>query len=377
MAIKNLDRELKNEAQMKEELLKAMNSGDEKELAEALTKFANSIQENIIAEAKKAVNEDLTDQQAMAARGLKPLTKEEMAYYNEVIQGQGFDGVEKLVPPTVIDRVFEDLVRDHELLQNIEFVNTTGITEWILKKGDIPTAWWGRLPSEIKEILDEGFEKISTELFKLSAFLPVAKAMLDLGPVWLDRYVRTVLTEAMAIGLEDAIIRGTGKEQPIGMMKDLAGAVVDGVYPDKTATALTDLSPKSLGQYIMAPLTKNGKRKVSQVLVVVNPLDYWQKIFPETTILTQNGTYVYGVLPIPAKVVQSISVPQGRLIAGLGKDYFLGVGSSRKIEYSDEVRFIQDERVYVTKQYANGRPKDNESFLVFDITNLGVETPTP
>ncbi|MGG3808564.1 phage major capsid protein [Geobacillus thermodenitrificans] len=377
MGIENLDRKAKNEAEMKENLLRALNSGDEKELAEALTKFANSIQETIIAEAKKAVNEDVTDQQAMAARGLKPLTKEEMAYYNEVIQGQGFDGVEKLVPPTVIDRVFEDLVRDHELLQNIEFVNTTGITEWILKKGDIPTAWWGRLTSEIKEILDEGFEKVSTELFKLSAFIPVAKAMLDLGPIWLDKYVRTVLTEAMAIGLEDATIRGTGKEQPIGMMKDLEGAVVNGEYPDKEAIAITDLSPKTLGKEVMAPLTKNGKRKVNQVLFVVNPLDYWEKIFPETTILTQNGTYVYGVLPIPAKVIQSVSVPQGKLIAGLGKDYFLGVGSSRKIEYSDEVRIIEDERVYVTKQYANGRPKDNDSFLVFDITNLGTETPTP
>jgi len=377
MTIKNLDRELENEVKMKEELLKAMNSGDENELAEAFTKFANSIQERIISEAKKSMDEDLSDQQVMATRGLKPLTKEELNYYNEVIQGQGFDGVEKLVPATVIDRVFEDLEQDHELLQNIEFVNTTGVTEWILKKGDIPTAWWGKLTADIKEILDEGFEKISTDLFKLSAFLPVAKAMLDLGPVWLDRYVRTVLKEAMMIGFEEAIINGTGKEQPIGMLKDLAGAVVDGVYPDKTATALTDLTPKTLGTQVMAPLTKGGKRKVNQVLFVVNPLDYWEKIFPETTILTQNGTYVYGVLPIPAKVIQSVSVPQGKLVAGLGKDYFLGVGSSRKIEYSDEVRIIEDERVYVTKQYANGRPKDNDSFLVFDITNLGVETATP
>lgn len=64
------------------------------------------------------------------------------------------------------------------------------------------------------------------------------------------------------------------------------------------------------------------------------------------------------------------------MICGLGKDYFLGVGSSRKIEYSDEVRFIEDERVYISKQHANGRPKDNESFLVFDISSLG-ETPAP
>ena len=35
------------------------------------------------------------------------------------------------------------------------------------------------------------------------------------------------------------------------------------------------------------------------------------------------------------------------------------------------MRFIEDERVYIAKQYANGRPKDNKSFLVFDISKLG------
>ncbi|WP_373565648.1 phage major capsid family protein, partial [Schaalia odontolytica] len=68
--------------------------------------------------------------------------------------------------------------------------------------------------------------------------MPVAKAMLDLGPTWLDQYVRTVLSESMAIALEDAVVNGTGKDMPIGMMKDLAGAVVDGVYPDKKAMAI-------------------------------------------------------------------------------------------------------------------------------------------
>ena len=32
------------------------------------------------------------------------------------------------------------------------------------------------------------------------------------------------------------------------MMKDLGGSVVDGVYPDKQATTLSNLSPKSLGK---------------------------------------------------------------------------------------------------------------------------------
>lgn len=288
MSINNLDRKTKNEAEMKESLLQAMNSGDEKELAEALTAFANNIQQNILNEARAAMNEDLTDRQVMQNRGLQVLTKEELSFYNEVIDGQSFDGVEKLVPATVIDRVFEDLEQNHDLLKHIQFENTTGITEWIIKKGNIPTAWWGKLSEPIKEILDEGFEKINTGLFKLSAFLPVSKAMLALGPVWLDKYVRTVLTESMAIGLEEAVVNGTGKDQPIGMIKDLAGAVVDGVYPDKTAVALSDLTPKTLGKEVMSPLSKNGKRKVKNVLMVVNPVDYWEKSFQK--LLTSHKT---------------------------------------------------------------------------------------
>ncbi|PHC33153.1 phage major capsid protein [Bacillus pseudomycoides] len=380
MVIKNLDREAKKQAEMKEKLLNAMNSGNEEAAAAAMVEFANSIQENIINEARQAVNEDLTDQQVMASRGLQVLTKDEQSYYNEVIANKGFAGVEKLVPATVFERVFEELRLNHPLLNHIQFVNTTGVTEWVVKKGHVQSAWWGKLCEEIKELLDDGFEVIPTNLYKLSAYVPICNAMLDLGPIWLDRYVREILTECMAIALEEAIVNGTGKDQPIGMMKDLKGAVTGGVYSDKKAIPLTDLSPESLGKEVMAPLTKEGTRTVSNALMIVNPLDYWEKIFPATTFLTQNGVYVSGVLPIPATVVQSLAAPRGKMVAGIAKDYFMGVGSMQKMESSKEYRFLEDETVYLSKQYANGRPKDNESFLVFDISALnagGSQTPTP
>lgn len=41
----------------------------------------------------------------------------------------------------------------------------------------------------------------------------------------------------------------------------------------------------------MAPLTKNGTRTVASVLMIVNPVDYWKKIFAATTMLTNTGTY--------------------------------------------------------------------------------------
>ncbi|WJE54321.1 phage major capsid protein [Bacillus cereus] len=380
MTIKNLDRDNNSMVEVENEFKAAIENNDNKAYAAAMTKMANVIQTNILNEVtpsvKSEIASNLNNQAVLNSRGLHALTNEERSYYNEVIaSGEAFAGVEKLIPATVIERVFEDLVKNRPLLQAIDFVNVTGLTEWIMKKGEIPAAWWGKLCDDIKQIIDDGFEKVQLNLYKLSAYIPVCKAMLDLGPEWLDRYVRTVLMESMYIALEKAVIGGTGNGEPIGMMKNLDGAVVGGVYPDKTSVALKDLTPKTLGKEIMAPLTDGGKRNVANVIMVVNPVDYWSRVFPAITFQNANGEYVQNTA-IPMQFIQSTEVPTGKAVAGMAKDYFLGIGSTQKIEYSDEVKFIEDERVYISKQYANGRPKDNKSFLVFDVSTLG-DTVTP
>ncbi|HEK9101972.1 TPA: phage major capsid protein [Bacillus pseudomycoides] len=380
MTIKNLDRDNNSMVEVENEFKNAIENNDNEAYAAAMTKMANVIQMNILNEVtpsvKSEIASNLNNQAVLNSRGLHALTNEERSYYNEVIaSGEAFAGVEKLIPATVIERVFEDLVKNRPLLQAIDFVNVTGLTEWIMKKGEIPAAWWGKLCDDIKQIIDDGFEKVQLNLYKLSAYIPVCKAMLDLGPEWLDRYVRTVLMESMYIALEKAVIGGTGNGEPIGMMKNLDGAVVGGVYPDKTAVTLNDLTPKTLGKEIMAPLTDGGKRNVANVIMVVNPVDYWSRVFPAITFRNANGEYVQNTA-IPIQFIQSTEVPTGKAVGGMAKDYFLGIGSNQKIEYSDEVKFIEDERVYIAKQYANGRPKDNKSFLVFDVSKLG-DTVTP
>jgi hypothetical protein len=384
----NLDKKNQTKAEKNKKLLDAFKSGDEQLVADAMTQFAEGIQQEIIQEAQA----QQSDNQVLAGRGARILTTTERKFYNEVVAAEGFDGVETLLPPTIFTAVFDNLVLQHPLLAAIDFVNTTALSKWILKKGDVHTAFWGKLTSDIQKLIDDGFETFDATLYKLSAYLPVAKAMLDLGPEWLDRYVRTVLEESMALALEDAIVAGDGNGKPIGMIKDLNGAVTGGVYPDKTVTAsITDLKPVTFGTEIMEPLThvhnQDGtdtkrRRVVPGVTLIVNPSDYWTKIFPATTtLLTLSGDYKSGILPLPATVIQSVSVPAGKMIAGVASDYFLGVGSTRQIVRATEVHIIEDEDVYLTKQYANGRPKNNNGFLIFDISGLQpletTEVPTP
>ncbi|HDK7182952.1 TPA: phage major capsid protein [Clostridium botulinum] len=377
MGMINPDLQSRIQAETQEKIKNAIESGSTEELAAAITAMTSDIENNIMKDAKAAINEDLNDKAVMNKRGLNPLTAEETKYYNEVISKGGFNGIEELMPKTIIDRVFEDLEKEHPLLSKIDFINTTGITEWITRTNEVEAAWWGPLADEIKKKLNNGFKKEKTNLFKLSAYIPVTKSMLDLGPQWLDKFVRAMLGESIAIALELAIVAGTGKEQPIGMIKSLSKPVTDGVYQDKDLVKLTDFKPATLGKEIMAPLTKEGTKNVNGVIMVVNPMDYWSKIFGLTTFLTQNGTYVYGVMPIPADIVQSVAMPVGKMAVGRAKDYFMGIGSSQKIEYSDQYHFLEDERVYLSKQYGNGKPKDDDSFLVFDISNLGTEAPQP
>ena len=101
-------------------------------------------------------------------------------------------------------------------------------------------------------------------------------------------------------------------------------------------------------------------------------MDYYQKVMPATTLMAPDGSYRNDVMPYPMDVIQSPSVPSGKAVLGLGRRYIglLGTAKEGKIEYSDQYRFLEDERVYLIKGYANGLPADNNAFLLLDISNL-------
>jgi len=229
--MKNNDLELSVE----ELFAKAIGAENEEDYVKFQLEATKIIEANVIAEAKKITDEQLRDQNVLNERGLRVLTTSETKYYNEVLSDGGFKGKDELMPVTIIDRIFKDLEAQHPILTKIQLVNTTGITRWLARKAEAEGAVWGKLGSEITKKLDNSFEVIDTQINKLSAFVPLSKDMLTLGPVWLDKFVRAILQESIAIGLEKAIITGNGVDQPIGMLKDITKSVNPTTgYPDRT-----------------------------------------------------------------------------------------------------------------------------------------------
>lgn len=368
--------------ELKQKLVQAFQSTDEDAIAKAFAEFAEGIQQQVMQDCK--AYQSTQDATILAKRGMHPLTTQEAKFYKGVVDAmkstdprQAFTGLDTAFPQTIIDNVISDIKAEHPLLAAINFQNTSTLTKIIVNKQGIQFAVWGPLNSKITDELSGAIGMINLTLCKLTAFMPISKDMLDVGPEWIDAYVRSTLAESTAYALETAIVSGTGNNEPIGMDKDVSDGVTvsGGVYPAKTAIAITDLSPKTYGTLLATLATgPTGKtRPVNSVVLIVNPTDYFTKIMPATTIQGTDGTYKNNVFPFPTTPIQSCAVTSGKAIIGLPEKYFMGIGANTnggKIEYSDEVHFLDDERVYITKLYGNGRALDNNAFILLDISAL-------
>ena len=378
-----------NDIRSREELRAAIQQAVRDNDTEAFSTAFDEMQQRLALDIREEYTEQMNqmrqefDANVLASRGVRQLTTEERNYYQKLGEAmraknpkQALENLDVVMPETVIDSVFEDLRTNHPLLSLIDFIPTNGAIELLMNTNGYQEAAWGELCDEIVKELTSGFKAVNTTLLKLSAFLPVCKAMLDLGPNWLDRYVRDILFEALANGLEAGIIDGDGKGKPIGMTRNVGEgvSVVDGVYPKKSAITLKKLTPEKFGPLVgqLAKSEKGVARAVNNLVMIVNPVDYWSKVMPATTLQAPDGTYRNNVLPYPGTIIQSPSVPEGKAVLGMAKRYFAAAGTSKdgRIEFSDHAKFLEDKRVYIIKTYANGMPKDNNSFLLLDISAL-------
>lgn len=376
---------IKTREELQIKLQQAIRENNTDAFYEAFDKMLENIAECLCREYQGQVDQlqQSLDSRILASRGVHQLTSKELEYYQKLGAAmaahnpkQALANLDVVMPETIIDSVFDDLRTNHPLLSLITFNPTNGAIKMIMNTNGYQEAAWGKLCDDIIKELTSGFVEVDTSLFKLSAFLPVCKAMLDLGPQWLDRYVRDILYEALANGLEAGLVDGDGNDKPIGMTRQVGEGVTvtGGVYPRKNKIKLNAINPATIGGLIsLLVLAPNGKQRPARnVVFIVNPQDYFQKVMPATTLMAPDGTYRNDVMPYPMTVIQSPALKKGEAILGLSNLYFAAAGASKEgqIEYSDHYRFLEDERVYIIKTYANGMPMDNNAFLLLDISEL-------
>lgn len=388
---------MKSKDILKEELTQkfstAMQSDNQEDMVNAFVEFATGVQQDVLDDFK--AYQETQDKDILQKRGLHQLTQKETKFYQSWIDAakasnpkQAITDLDIALPFTVIDNVMEDLKVNHPLLNLIDFENMTAVKKMLYNKQGKQLATWGKITEAVTKELSGAIGEIDVTLNKLSAFMPVAKDMLSAGPQWLDAYVRTILSEAIAYGLEDGIINGTGKDQPIGMIRDIhEGVSVSSStgYPAKAKKALIELSDTAIGE-LFAELakdpidsTKSRTINANDIVFICNPFDYYKKVLPAIRSIKKQN-YVLGIVNDPFEIpniIQSDQMAEGTAVLGLASKYKMGLGSGSNkggtIEYSDEYKFLEDQRYYLVKLLGNGRATSDNDFLYLDISGL---TPT-
>ena len=328
------------------------------------------------------VNTNNMDNVILSNRGQQVLTSEELKFFNTVIEQGGFKEHDTL-PKTTQERVFDDLVKEHPLLAKLGLQNYGAITEFIYGNPE-GAAVWGELFGGIQGSLKANFRKEKIGQYKLTAFFAVSNDMLSLGPVWVEKYVRTFLVEALKVALEKAFILGDGKSQPIGLNRDLLAAVTQGQYSEKAAagtltfkdtkTIIAEIAGvhKNLAKY--KRLKKDGvteednfqARNIDgKVVMLINPFEYYD-IMARATVQNASGTFITA-LPFNPTIIESIFVPTGKVIFFVEGEYLAITAGSFGINQFKETLAMEDATLYITKMYANGKPKDNYAAQVYNL----------
>lgn len=348
---------------------------------EMFTALQDDLSEKITAEARN----EATDTQILVARGQHILTSEETAFYNKVVTDGGFND-ESVFPESVQERVFEGLTKERPFLAAIGLQDLGAATKFIYSDPTLAFAW-KEIFGEISGQVNAAFRDEKITQLKLTAFGAIPNDMLELGPVWVDRYMVTLLIEALAAGLEYGLVNGRGpvQNEPVGLLKDVnadTGAVTDKVSSGKLTFAPSERGEVVVGELyeVLKNLSTDAKGKyrkvLNKVVMVLNPIDLLA-VQARHTIQNTAGQFVTN-LPYNLIVVDSEEIPVGKVVFLLQGEYIAAIAGAYKLKKFDQTLAMEDATLYTIKRFANGRPKDNKAALVYDLdVQFPVPTPTP
>ena len=357
----------------------------------ALEAYVTAIAEDAGKQVRAEYDElkNVTDNRVLEARGITTLTAEETKFYNEAVKTGGFDS-EVVWPETILERVFENLQKDHPILSIVNFTPTVGRVK-VIRARRTGVAVFGPLHKDLEGQLDSKFGASEFVQLALTAFFLVSNDTLDLGPRWIDRFINLSLTEAVRDIWAEKIIAGTGNNEPIGLLKDLDAAVTLGVYKDKaTAGTLTFGKDKIVTEVadVMKKLSKftykvdkadKGEVKyrsvAGKVFLIVNPVNYWD-IVSRITFANLNNIYGSAMPFIDVKnIVESVDVPENKLIAFVEGEYDATQSRAEKVSVYKETFAMKRATLYAVDMLGNGYPTNNEAAQVYKLDfspSLGV-----
>lgn len=304
-------------------------------------------------------------------------------------QTRAVSGGELLIPVVMLDLIAENMYRYSKLINRVRVRVVNGEARQTVA-GIVPEAIWQEMCGAINE-LTFTFGQFALDGYKVAGYIPVCNALLEDNDVNLAGWIVEMLSEAIGLALDKAILYGKGAayKMPMGIVTRLAQSSKPSSYPsdapawtDLHSTNLKSIAANKTGAEFWAALQEAvgaayTKYSRGEMFWAMNSKTY-ALLKSKAITFTATGDVVanvYGILPIVTGDIDILEfMPDNDIVGGFGDLYLLAQRSGMSIEASREVQFIQDNTVFRGKMRADGVPVIAGAFVGINIAGSSVTT---
>ena len=356
--------------EIRQKFLDSVTNGDAQEIQNELYE---AMIDSILDQAKKEAAQEVNHLVAKKPSEAK-MTLAEREFFNDIDKTTP-TGITKLFPEETVDRIFEDLAKEHPFLAAIG-LKTTGPRLKFLTAESTGEAVWGKINSEIQGQLRASFNDEEVLQSKLTAYVVLPKDAEKFGPGWIQSFVTTQINEAFAKALEAAFLNGDGADKPVGLSRKLTGTTTGGTTTyaakDVTTGKLTLKDKETIitevaGIHAFHATNAKGDAVAvaGKTVLVVNPADAWN-LKAAFTSLNADGVYVTA-MPFGLQVIESIAQTAGQATSFVQGRYDAFIGGGVEFGRFAETFALEDMNLYTAKTFAYGKARDEKAAAVWKI----------
>lgn len=301
--------------------------------------------------------------------------------YTNGVQNRAITGAELTIPNVMLELLRENIEEYSKLYKHVRVQPVPGKARQPIQ-GTIPEAIWTEMNGSINE-LSMLFNNVEVD-----GYMAIDNATLNDSDINLAEAIITALGQSIGLALDKAILYGTGKKMPTGVVTRLAQAAKPETYPD-TAREWKNLSSSNIvsiaaakkgvdlfKEIVIASGNAKGKYSTGNRFWAMNETTK-TKLVAEALSFNAAGAIATGMgdtMPIVGGAIETLDfIPDNVIVGGYGDLYILAEREGAQITQSEHVKFLEDQTVYKGLARYDGLPVIAEGFVAIGI--LGT-TPT-
>ncbi|MDE7122661.1 MAG: phage major capsid protein [Oscillospiraceae bacterium] len=295
-------------------------------------------------------------------------------------------GAELTIPEVMLGLIRQTIPTYSKMLKHLHLVHVPGKARQNIM-GSIPEAIWTEACGKLNELSIQ-FNNVEVDGYKVGGYFAVCNSVLEDSDINLASELIQALSKSIAYALDKAVLYGTGKKMPLGIVTRLTQTAQPDSYPDTARTwenlntthlLAIDETTTGLDLYqelVLATGVLDNDYSSGDLFWAMNPKTY-TKLLANAMSVTSAGAIVSGqknTMPVIGGTIEKLNfIPDDVIIGGYGDLYLLAERSGVKLAQSEHTRFIEDQTIFKGTARYDGIPVIPEAFIA---VSIGGSVPT-